>query len=130
MSVTLTFEQLATIVGGLVGLFLVVWRARPYVQGEVQKAVTPIREELHAWRKESVTRHDETQATAREILSILRPLETKVELLERGNDAGKTGIRKLSGDGAARETRIHNLEVHAGFVDLNGAAQKAAKAAT
>jgi hypothetical protein len=37
MSVTLTFEQLATIGGGLAGLFLIVWRARPYVQGEVQK---------------------------------------------------------------------------------------------
>ena len=43
-----------------------------------------------------------------------------------GNAAGKAGIVRLSADAAEREKRVHNLEVNAKFVDLNGAAQKAA----
>lgn len=126
MSVTLTFEQIATVSAGLATLVLLVWRARPYVQGEVQLAVDPIRLELHAWREESVRRHDETQTTMQQILDTMRPLQSRVDSLETGNAAGKAGIVRLSADAAEREKRVHNLEVNAKFVDLNGAAQKAA----
>jgi len=126
MSVTLTFEQIAMIASGLGALVLVVWRARPYVQGEVQKAVDPIRVELHSWREESVKMHDETQATARKILDILQPLQTEVATLKTGNASGKAGIVRLGVATAEQDRRIHNLEVHADFVNLNGAAQKAA----
>jgi hypothetical protein len=126
MSVTLTFEQIGMIVTGVSTLILIVWRARPYVQGEVQKAVTPIRAELHAWRSESVIRQKQTQDTMRQILDTMQPLRAQVSALEIGNNAGKLGIVRLGSIVEAQEKRVHNLEVHSNFVSLNGAAQKAA----
>ena len=61
-----------------------------------------------------------------QILDTMRPLQSRVDSLETGNAAGKAGIVRLSADAAEREKRVHNLEVNAKFVDLNGAAQKAA----
>ena len=129
MNVTLTLQEIISVLGGIATVILVVWRVRPYVQSEVEKAVAPIRAELSSWHAESMKRHNETQATAQEILKILRPLEHKVEALERGNEAGKQGIIRLSDAAVERERRVHNLEVHAEFVSLKGAAQKASGAA-
>jgi hypothetical protein len=125
VSVTLTLEQMFAVLAGLVFVGGVLWRVRPYVQGEVSRAVEPLRTEFHAWREESQHERAETRATLDQILSTIQPMHGKIDANEKGNKAGKAGIVQLSGDVGRLDKRTHNLEIKAGFVDLGTAAADA-----
>ena len=125
MTLTLTLEQIFIISGAIAAVGGVLWRVRPYVQGEVAKAVEPLRAEFHAWREESQADRAATRLKLEEILSTIQPMQGQIETNAAGNKAGKQGIVRLSGDVVKLDRRTHNLELKTGLVDLKGAANEA-----
>lgn len=125
MTVTLTLEQLFAIIAGLSTIGVVIWRIRPYVQGEVARAVEPLRAELHAWRAEEQQARGETQESLRKILDQMQPMRADIDCNTAGNAAGKAGLVRVADEVRRLERRAHNLEIHGGLASLSDAAMAA-----